>query len=397
MKIILAYFFHLRQVGGVEHVLITFANEMVNRNHEVTILYASPTLDKPRFDLDSRVKLVNLMKNNRYPKSKMLFSKSIPIWARGIRKCLYIMGANVHKDWNFYWMNRTAGMAIRECICDEKPSVIVSFNTITNGLIVKNIKNIPLITMFHIMPEWEIESSCSTFEKKALNCNDAVQVLLNGNLKYMNERLNLNNVLVIPNAIKIPTVGASIEKCKKKYHIVEVARLHKEDKRQDYVIEAFSKIADKYPDWVLDFWGKESSPGYENELKKMIEQKKLNNRIFLHGPTKDIESVYTSADIFCFPSLREGFGLALVEAMSYGVPTIAMKDCVASREILEDGKCGWLIENNIKALSDALEYFINNQDIRVKYGVLGKKQAKKFDSEKVWGAWESLLLKVSKK
>lgn len=394
MKIVLAFFYHLRQTGGVEHVLANFANSMNKRGHEVTILYASPTHDTPSFRINKDVKLVNLMKDECFPDSKKEFNKSIPIPQRLIRKILSKIKPSYAKEWNFFCMNRISSDSIRHSISRINPDVIVTFNTFTNALVKKNIKGIPVIVMFHIMPDVEIENYASKYEREILSENAAIQVLLKHNVPYIKKISPDANVKVIPNAVTQTNAHIDYRKEKEIYHILEVARLHRLDKRQHILIEAFSKLAKSYPNWHLDFWGKEDSNGYYEELKALIKNKGLEDQVFLHGATNKINKIYLSSDIFCFPSLKEGFGMAMAEAMSFGLPVIAMKDCVATQEIFSGQECGILVDNNIDDIAFALRKMMDNPDLREKYGKTSSRMIKNYAPEIVWSKWESLLKDV---
>ena len=81
------------------------------------------------------------------------------------------------------------------------------------------------------------------------------------------------------------------------------------------------------------------------------------------------------ADIFVFPSLYEGFGVALLEALGAG------KACVASRtgpipEIIEDGKSGILIEpQSSRAIADAVIRLAGDRLLREQIGIAAKHRA----------------------
>jgi len=63
---------------------------------------------------------------------------------------------------------------------------------------------------------------------------------------------------------------------------------------------------------------------------------------------------WQSADVFVFPSRLETFGIVLLEAMSFGVPVISA-DVGAARELLGDGRAGWLLEERTpEAIAQAL-------------------------------------------
>ena len=92
-------------------------------------------------------------------------------------------------------------------------------------------------------------------------------------------------------------------------------------------MEAFIKVADKFPNWNVEIYGDLKQSSYIKMIKKMIKIKKMENRIHLNGVTKHVKKRLQEADIFAFPSAYEGFSLALTEAMSIGLPAIGYKNC----------------------------------------------------------------------
>ena len=77
------------------------------------------------------------------------------------------------------------------------------------------------------------------------------------------------------------------------------------------------------PDFVLYIAGNAQSE-YARYLAKSITQHKLENKVVLLGEVTESEKnwLYQSCEAFVFPSLAEGFGLPVLEALSYGKPTI---------------------------------------------------------------------------
>lgn len=85
------------------------------------------------------------------------------------------------------------------------------------------------------------------------------------------------------------------------------------------VIEVFAKIHEQIPSrLVLIGDGQEMS-----NIRKMVKKKKLEPFVSFLGNQTDVESILPYADLFIFPSYEESFGLALLEAMSCGVPFVA--------------------------------------------------------------------------
>ena len=79
-------------------------------------------------------------------------------------------------------------------------------------------------------------------------------------------------------------------------------------------------------------------------LELMITQLNLSSRVRLLGSRRDIPELLSQLDIFVFSARPdEGFGIAIAEAMASGVPIVA-SDVGACREVLEDGRCGLLVQ-----------------------------------------------------
>lgn len=100
----------------------------------------------------------------------------------------------------------------------------------------------------------------------------------------------------------------------------------------------------------------------KEELKKYTEDRGIANRIVWHEPTRDIASVYASCDIVLVPSLWEGLGLVVLEAMASGRLVIASA-VDGIREIVQHNETGMLFSvGNSSALAEAIEYAIAHVD-----------------------------------
>ena len=111
-----------------------------------------------------------------------------------------------------------------------------------------------------------------------------------------------------------------------------------------------------------------STPGYEGRLKVMAASLPLKNTVFVPA----VESAgwaLEAMDIFMYPSPTEGFGLAYIEAMAFGVPTI-LWDNELTREIAMGG--AMLCGSNIQALHETLAYLFLNPSIRQQFAEAGK-------------------------
>ncbi len=124
----------------------------------------------------------------------------------------------------------------------------------------------------------------------------------------------------------------------------------------------------------------------------------LRGRIHFVGPVvkrSKLAEYYASADIFCAPSLgRESFGMVLLEAMAAGLPVVAY-DIEGYRDVVSHGSDGLLVQRgNTGALAQALRFFLESPDERVRYGKRGRVVAENLDWSEIARRVEAVYLEV---
>jgi len=136
--------------------------------------------------------------------------------------------------------------------------------------------------------------------------------------------------------------------------ILCAAELH-ERKGQKFLIEAMKKIIAEFPNAILALAGEGSRRKFYEKLALPIK----NNVVFL-GRRKDIAKLMTVSDVFVLPSVREAFGLVILEAAVAGVPTVATR-VGGIPEIIEDLKTGLLVDSqNPDHLAEAVIKILKN-------------------------------------
>lgn len=140
-----------------------------------------------------------------------------------------------------------------------------------------------------------------------------------------------------------------------------------------YLIEAFSQI--ERGGFTLHIVGSpKKNPRYFKKLKSLVDQLQLRKDVVFHDGVdqEEIKHLYSSSDIFVLPSLKETFGIVLLEAMYYGLPIITT-NISAIPELVTDGENGLLIPvANSQALAAALSKLIENPDLRRQMGERGR-------------------------
>lgn len=209
--------------------------------------------------------------------------------------------------------------------------------------------------------------------------------------KFYSEKLKNSHC----ECVYIPNVISDIpEKCSsfRDKRLVSIGRLSKEKGYLD-LLQIFKKIVKSYPDWKLDIIG----DGEEKEtLVEYINQNHLDKNVLLHGFQKReyIDKVLQHSSIYVMSSYTESFGIVLLEAMSHGLPCVAFSSAEGAKEIIEDGKTGYLIENRkFSQYIEKVEYLIKNKEIAKKMGRSGREKVKDYTGEKVILKWLDIFEK----
>lgn len=119
------------------------------------------------------------------------------------------------------------------------------------------------------------------------------------------------------------------------FYLLSVGELN-HNKNHEVIIRALALLQD--PDIHYGICGK----GYRREyLEKLAKNLGVENQVTFFGFRSDIPDMLQGADCFIFPSLREGLGIAALEAMAAGKPMIT-SDCRGTREYMRDGVTGYM-------------------------------------------------------
>ena len=140
------------------------------------------------------------------------------------------------------------------------------------------------------------------------------------------------------------------------------------------IIRALSEIEDKTVKYII------CGQGELNEyLERLIAEKNLQGRVKLLGYRSDIRELLHMADVFAFPSKREGLGLAALEAMAAGLPLITSY-VGGIKDFVEDGKSGYCIYlKNVDEVVSVIYKMFDNEVFLIKCGSSNYETVKKFD------------------
>jgi glycosyltransferase involved in cell wall biosynthesis len=168
----------------------------------------------------------------------------------------------------------------------------------------------------------------------------------------------------------------------------------------DLLAQAFAELAPGHPNWRLWVIGPRSHAESQNLRDEEVQAvtaalQGFDSQITYLGRVDDrhaLARLLGAGDVFLFPSRREGFGLAPVEAMATGAPVIISRIPGVTDLASVEGETGLYIPpNDPKALKQAMERLGNDPELRRQMGQKAVQRVKKaFSWEPYIDRWEQL-------
>lgn len=171
--------------------------------------------------------------------------------------------------------------------------------------------------------------------------------------------------------------------------IVQIARLSHE-KRIDHAIKVMAKVVKEVPNATLDIYG------YANDdsgkiAKKLVRDLQLQKVVSFKGYTTDMDAVYNGAQLSILTSSAEGLPLSLIEAQSHGLPLVSYDINYGPRDIINDGKDGYLIKSgDIDGMAAAVVKLMTDDSLRARFSDAAYQARAKYSEESVWQYWQQL-------
>jgi len=178
-----------------------------------------------------------------------------------------------------------------------------------------------------------------------------------------------NRLFKIPYGVEIK-IFPKIEKQDKIFRVIFVGILSLQ-KGIPYLLEAFKRL--NLPNAELLLVGTVFP-----EIKPILRRYQGWFRYLGYIPQEKLHQFYSNSSVFVLPSLQEGFGMVLGEAMSCGLPVITTTN-TGGNEIIRNGIDGFIIPiRNIDALKEKILFFYENEEARIAMGSSGAEYIKNF-------------------
>ena len=351
--------------GGTEGITVSLANMFVEKGHDVSIVSFFKSNPEIGSKLDNRVEVVYL-NEKAYP-LEMGYAARLKSFIGCYRKLKILVksklrptGNNVYIGQNFFpnmllWL---AGLGKYSIGCEHFKYDIYSSSMAA-------VRNFVYARFGKIVTLTDVDAN------------------------KFKQHIGANRVVTIPNMV---TVKADIELDMNSRAIIAVGRLQPQ-KGFDFLIDAMRTVINKHNDWILTIWG---VGDLQNELQNQISSLHLQQHVFLKGFTRDIVSEYAKSSFFVLSSRYEGFPLALIEALSLGIPSVAF-DCPSGcAELLANGG-GILVEKeNVEKLADAIIYMIEHPEYRIECSKHKEWIRKELSPDVIYEKWHQLFLSMNR-
>ena len=324
--------------GGIERLLIDMSSKMLERGNNISLCvinedYSYALLDK----LPQQVKVIKLHRqpgNGSFIKYMKMLSNEVQ---KNNIQILHCQGVN--------------------CVIFSAIAKAINRHTI-------------VVNTVHTCGNYTSYSNAKIFVQNRI-CSMTIAISHTIEKEILSRKMSSSKVTTVYNAINTNKFQYHPENIRRhhsafnnddKIQIGCVARFYPAQKGQDTLIKAVLLLIKNYPHIHCNlagdiFKGQESA---YNELQLLIQKNNASENFSFLGNIEDVPSFLDNQDIFVLPSHTEAFGIALIEAMSSGLP------CIASRlegpeEILEDKSLGLLFApGNEHDLARNIAYMIEH-------------------------------------
>jgi glycosyltransferase involved in cell wall biosynthesis len=184
---------------------------------------------------------------------------------------------------------------------------------------------------------------------------------------FIEQGVDESNIFVNPYGVDLSQFK-QIEKDDDVFRVIYCGRLSIQ-KGSHYLLEAIYDLnMDNFELWHIG--------EIDNEMKPYIEKFKSKKIVFKGAqPQEELYKFYSQGSVFILPSIQDGFGMVIFQAMACGLPVILSKNTGAYDVITKDGEEGFIIPiRSVGAIQEKITYLYDNIDICKKMGERAKKK-----------------------
>lgn len=376
------------ELGGVEIVTCFLANRFVNEGHKVTILGFANAKNSIISKLDVRIKTYTLCafkfnKENVNFMRRVMFDENIQIvinqW--GLPFTPLRVARKAAKGFGIKFIS----------VYHNTPDMNGRLQSVETELL-----SCPNIIKYCILKMKYAALKVATASGMRYNYHKSDRFMVlspSFEYKFMNFTgiKKATKLLVQTNPVTIDNSNLEFDFNKKQKEILYVGRLDYNQKRVYRVIDTWSLLEKKFPEWRLTIVG----DGVErSNLEMQVQQLRLE-RVSFEGFRQPLE-YYKRASLLILTSEFEGFPLVLAEAMSLGVVPIVYASYSAAYDIIKDGINGILLpydKDGFKAhfMADKIFKIISQPRLLQEMSLVAIETSKNYSLDTISNSWNELF------
>ena len=368
-------------LGGIERVTIAKANALADVENNTVYLVVTSNRGIPVLPVNPKIKIIDLKVNYFEDYGKSPYQ-------------IY---------WTLYQKRKEHKKKLTLFIKEKQPDILISTNNSEKHFI----KSLPIshhtiiIRELHFCTHYRLIEATTLFQKLLAlighlfdyhwNIKNLDQTVLLTNEDKELHWKGKNKVSVIPNPIisQSPYPPSTT----KEKRVIAAGRLVYQ-KNFSSLIKAWKQVAEIHPDWILEIYGEGT---LKIELESLITELNLKRHVFLKGKTPDIFKVMSNSSIYVLSSIYEGLPLVILEAMSCGLPIISYECPCGPKDIITDGKNGFLVNVNDEiTLANKINYLIENEELRKQMSNIAKVTVEQYNIKNIIPIWMNLFHKLQK-
>ncbi len=360
--------------GGVARTVVNLVNQLVER-HEVEVISLFHR-NRPRFPLDPRIRLRVLTK----PEGQ-------EGWVHGK---LASRATRLRPRPSETRMSLLTDVLLRQALRGLDGGILVTTRPSLHLAAVRYApKSVKIIGQEHlnVPTRWSNRLQAGVLSSVVPRLDAYVVLTEDDSADYRRLLPGITTDLrVIRNALPwpVPERGAPLIS----RTVVAAGRLAPE-KGFGRLIDAYEPVGRAHPDWRLQIYG----TGTEGDaLRARIAERELGDLVELKGYSSDMQGMLAEASVFALSSRKEGFPMALIEAMSVGLPLVAFDCPRGPAEIVRNGRNGLLVpDGDVAAFSAALRLLVEDEEQRRAMGAAALADAHAYEVGAIVAQWEQLF------
>lgn len=368
------------ELGGAQRVMNVLADHLARRGYQVELVGIAPFAPRHAYDVDPAVRRVRLMSSPwpaPPPPDARLWTRLRPSVRRLIARRAEL---------------RAEGIANLDSLLRNGPPGVIIVGQLWAMEHLANAQHSGWAVIGQYHSSFEAAAAGRDLPRVLSLYADVDQVTMLTAADARSMRLaGLNNVTWLPNPLAF-WPDEPIEPGDRGGVVTYLGRISPE-KGVDFLVDAWGRIADSFPQWRLRLVG--SGPDEDAIRRRVSGLAAGSDRVDFRPPVADAQIELSQCDVFVLPSLTEGLPLALAEAMSLGIACVAT-DCSAGvRMLSQDGTAARLVPRaDAVGLAAGLASLLEDPDVRRVLGVAARASVEPYRADLVIDQWEKLIADV---